>query len=62
MEISVLLYDRFTALDCMGPYELLSRLLDRLAVHRAVLPHELRRLEQRPGDAVVVPVACFAER
>ena len=21
MEISVVLYDRFTALDCMGPYE-----------------------------------------
>ena len=26
MEISVLLYDRFTALDCIGPYELLSRI------------------------------------
>lgn len=26
MEISVLLYDRFTALDCMGPYEVLSRI------------------------------------
>ncbi|MFN2377055.1 MAG: DJ-1/PfpI family protein, partial [Candidatus Binatia bacterium] len=26
MEINVLLYDRFTALDCMGPYELLSRM------------------------------------
>jgi putative intracellular protease/amidase len=26
MEISVVLYDRFTALDCMGPYEVLSRL------------------------------------
>lgn len=26
MEITVLLYDRFTALDCMGPYEILSRL------------------------------------
>jgi putative intracellular protease/amidase len=26
MDISVLLYDRFTALDCMGPYELLSRI------------------------------------
>jgi transcriptional regulator GlxA family with amidase domain len=26
MEIAVLLYDRFTALDCVGPYELLSRL------------------------------------
>jgi putative intracellular protease/amidase len=26
MEISVLLYDNFTALDCIGPYELLSRL------------------------------------
>jgi putative intracellular protease/amidase len=26
MEISVVLYDRFTALDCMGPYEILSRI------------------------------------
>ncbi len=26
MEIAILLYDRFTALDCIGPYEILSRL------------------------------------
>lgn len=26
MEIGVLLYENFTALDCMGPYEILSRL------------------------------------
>lgn len=26
MEITVVLYDRFTALDCMGPYEVLSRI------------------------------------
>jgi transcriptional regulator GlxA family with amidase domain len=26
MEIAVLLYDNFTALDCIGPYEVLSRL------------------------------------
>lgn len=26
MEIIVLLYDRFTALDCIGPYEVLSRI------------------------------------
>lgn len=26
MEISVVLYDRFTALDCVGPYEILSRM------------------------------------
>lgn len=26
MEITVLLYDRFTALDCIGPYEVLSRI------------------------------------
>lgn len=25
MDIAILLYDRFTALDCIGPYELLSR-------------------------------------
>jgi transcriptional regulator GlxA family with amidase domain len=28
MEIAVLLYDGFTALDCIGPYEVLSRLPD----------------------------------
>jgi transcriptional regulator GlxA family with amidase domain len=26
MEIAILLYDQFTALDCIGPYEILSRL------------------------------------
>ena len=26
MEIAILLYDQFTALDCIGPYEVLSRL------------------------------------
>jgi putative intracellular protease/amidase len=26
MDIAILLYDRFTALDCIGPYELLSRM------------------------------------
>jgi len=26
MEITVVLYDRFTALDCIGPYEVLSRI------------------------------------
>jgi transcriptional regulator GlxA family with amidase domain len=26
VDIAILLYDRFTALDCIGPYELLSRL------------------------------------
>lgn len=28
MKIDILLYDGFTALDCIGPYEVLSRLLD----------------------------------
>ncbi len=28
MEIAILLYDKFTALDCIGPYEVLSRLPD----------------------------------
>jgi len=28
MKIAILLYDEFTALDCIGPYELLSRLPD----------------------------------
>ena len=26
MDIAILLYDRFTALDAIGPYEVLSRL------------------------------------
>ncbi len=26
MEITILLYDRFTALDCIGPYEVISRI------------------------------------
>ena len=29
MNIAILLYDRFTALDAIGPYEVLSRLPGR---------------------------------
>ena len=29
MKIAILLYDGFTALDCIGPYEVLSRLPER---------------------------------
>lgn len=39
MQIAILLYDRFTALDAVGPYEILSRLPDT----------EIRFVAQRPG-------------
>ena len=32
MQIAILLYDRFTALDAIGPYEVLSRLPDTTVV------------------------------
>lgn len=31
MQIAVLLFDRFTALDAVGPYEVLSRLAGQIA-------------------------------
>ncbi len=68
MQIAVLLYDRFTALDAIGPYEVLSRLpgasLSFLAAERGPLKtdnglltvlveHTLEELEQ--PDIVLVP-------
>ncbi len=68
MQIAVLLYDRFTALDAIGPYEVLSRLpgasLSFLAAERGPLKtdnglltvlveHTLEELEQ--PDVVLVP-------
>jgi transcriptional regulator GlxA family with amidase domain len=68
MQIAVLLYDRFTALDAIGPYEVLSRLpgaslsfvaAERGAVHTdngmltILAEHTLEELE-RP-DIVLVP-------
>ncbi|MCW3064829.1 MAG: glutamine amidotransferase [Solirubrobacterales bacterium] len=38
MQIAVLLYDRFTALDAIGPYEVLSRLPDAEVVFVAAEP------------------------
>ena len=35
MQISIMLYDRFTALDAIGPYEVLSRLPDTTVVFAA---------------------------
>lgn len=68
MQIAILLYDRFTALDAIGPYEVLSRLpgasLSFLAAERGpvqtdnglltvLVEHTLEEL-QRP-DIVLVP-------
>jgi len=38
MQIAILLYDRFTALDAIGPYEVLSRLPDTTVVFAAEQP------------------------
>lgn len=38
MQIAILLYDRFTALDAVGPYEVLSRLPDATVVFTAERP------------------------
>ena len=55
MNIAILLYDRFTALDAIGPYEVLSR-----------LPGATRRVRRRPSRARCAPTtACsrsMAER
>jgi transcriptional regulator GlxA family with amidase domain len=42
MEIAVLLYDRFTALDAIGPYEVLSRLPDARVTFVATEPGPVR--------------------
>ena len=38
MQIAILLYDRFTALDAVGPYEVLSRLPDTRVIFAAARP------------------------
>lgn len=42
MQIAVLLYDRFTALDAVGPYETLGRLMDAETVFVAERPGPVR--------------------
>lgn len=42
MQIAVLLYDRFTALDAVGPYEILSRLPGAEVVFAAARPGPVR--------------------
>jgi putative intracellular protease/amidase len=66
MEIAILLYDRFTALDAVGPYEVLSRLPDAkltfVAEHAAPTRSDTRRLalladatlEQLPHPEIVL--------
>ncbi len=48
MEIAVLLYDNFTALDCIGPYEVLSRIpavdLKFVALKRGTVKSDTRML------------------
>jgi transcriptional regulator GlxA family with amidase domain len=68
MQIAILLYDRFTALDAIGPYEVLSRLPDAEVVFLAERPGlvrtDTRRLainadaaleDVRRPDIVLVP-------
>lgn len=68
MQIAILLYDRFTALDAVGPYEVLSRLpgakVTFVAEHAGLVTTDTRQLSlnadaalgevERP-DIVVVP-------
>ncbi len=42
MQIAVLLYDRFTALDAVGPYEILSRIPGAEVVFTAAQPGPVR--------------------
>jgi transcriptional regulator GlxA family with amidase domain len=75
MEIAVLLYDRFTALDCIGPYEVLSRLpaadLKFVSANGGLVRSDTRRLaiqtdftlDDVPApDIVVVPGGPGDER
>ena len=68
MQIAILLYDRFTALDAVGPYEVLSRLpgaeVTFLAEHPGLVRTDTRRLaisaeaalqDLRRPDIVFVP-------
>lgn len=68
MEIAILLYDRFTALDAIGPYEVLSRLpgvsLTFLAAESGPVTADTRMLtllaqrslaEVRGADVILVP-------
>jgi putative intracellular protease/amidase len=71
MQIAIPLYDRFTALDAIGPYEVLSRLpgarVEFVAAEPGVVRTDTRMLpilveqalEAVPApDVVVVPGAC----
>ena len=42
MQIAILLYDRFTALDAVGPYEILSRIPGAEVVFAAARPGPVR--------------------
>ncbi|MFC9325100.1 DJ-1/PfpI family protein [Kitasatospora sp. NPDC057015] len=58
MQIAVLLYDRFTALDAVGPYEVLGRIPDAEVVFTAARPGPVRT---DLGSLVVTAEAAFSE-
>ena len=58
MDIAILLYDRFTALDAIGPYETLGRLPDATLTFVAAEPGE-QRTDQ--GSLAIVADATFDE-
>jgi len=56
MKIAILLYDRFTALDAVGPYEVLSRLPGATVHFVAVEPGEKRTETEMLGMTADVPI------
>jgi putative intracellular protease/amidase len=58
MQIAILLYDRFTALDAVGPYDVLSRLPGAEVVFVAAEPGPVRN---ETGTLALVADAAFAE-
>jgi putative intracellular protease/amidase len=58
VQIAILLYDRFTALDAVGPYEVLSRLPDTRVIFTAAAPG---RLTADTGMLSLVAEAAIAD-
>lgn len=58
MEINVLLYDRFTALDCIGPYEILSRIP---GARLRFVAKQAGPVTTDTGMLTVLAQACIAE-
>src|ERR1700689_5333714 len=60
MQIAILLYDRFTALDAIGPYEVLSRLDHAEVIFAAERPGPVRAdtgMLTIPADAAIGELA-----